>query len=104
MKMAEVDKVKLRHSLLNRARVDIISGLLAKPRNISELEKQLDINRSTICYHLNTLEEVGILQSKYKILQAAQSKGRAGRIYSINTERLGEAIRAVEELRDELKV
>lgn len=101
--MAEANKVKLRHSLLNETRVGIVSHLLGKPQNISDLEKQLkDTNRSTICYHLNILEDVGILESEYKILEAAQSKGRAARIYSINHDKLSEAIQAIEELRKEI--
>lgn len=102
--MGKADKVKLRHSLLNSSRVSIISRLLPKAQNISDLVKQLSLDRSTICYHLNILEDVGILQSDYVILKGAQSKGRAGRIYSINHDRLGEAIQAIEDLREELKV
>lgn len=102
--MAEANKVKLRHSLLNETRVDIISHLLEKPQNIRDLEKQLKgINRSTICYHLNILEDVDILTSEYHILQTARSKGRAARFYSINRDKLREAIEAIEELRQELK-
>lgn len=102
--MARADKVKLRHSLLNETRVDIISHLLEKSQNISGLERQLKkINRSTICYHLNILEDADILMSEYQILQTAHSKGRAARVYSINRDKLREAIKAIEELRQELK-
>lgn len=105
MKMAEVDKVKLRHSLLNKSRVDIIGHLIRKPQHISDLDKQLkDINRSTICYHLNILEDADILMSEYQILQTAHSKGRAARVYSINHDKLQEAVQAIMELRDELQV
>lgn len=102
--MGDADKVKLRHSLLNESRVNIVSRLLSKTQNISDLDKQLSIDRSTICYHLNILEDIGILKSEYVILEAPQSKGRAGRVYSINHDRLLEAIKAIEELRKELPV
>jgi len=99
--MSGVDKDKLRHSVLNNARSDIIVHLLKKEQNISELQKQLPINplnRSTICYHLNILEDAGILQSKYVILEAVGCKGRAGRVYSINHDMLVEAVKAIDEI------
>jgi len=102
--MGESDKAKLRHSLLNESRVSIISNLLEKKQNISDLDKKLPIDRSTICYHLSILEGVGILESNYVILEAPQSRGRAGRVYSINSDRLKDAINAIEELRKELSV
>ena len=98
MKMAGVDKDKLLHSLLNRSRLEIVSHLLDKEQNISDLEKQTGIGRSAICYHLSVLEDVGMLESRYVILEAARSKGRAARIYSINHDKLQEAIKAIEEL------
>lgn len=100
--MAETDRVKLRHSLLNESRVNIITRLLSKPTNISDLDKNLPIDRSTICYHLNILEDVGILESKYVILEAPHSKGRAGRVYSINSERLTAAIESIQSLSKKL--
>lgn len=105
--MSSVDKDKLRHGVLNKARRDIIVHLLKKEQNISDLQKQLPsnpLNRSTVCYHLNILEGVGILQSKYVILDGKGSKGRAGRLYSVNTSRLTEALQAIDELRSTLKV
>lgn len=105
--MSGVDKDKLRHSVLNKARRDIIVHLLKKDQNISELQRQLPanpLNRSTICYHLNILEDAGILQSKYVILKAVGSKGRAGRVYSINHGMLIEAIEAIDELKSGLEV
>jgi len=105
--MSEVDKDKLRHGVLNKARRAIISRLLEKEQNISELQRQLPTNplkRSTICYHLNILEDAGILQSRYVILDNVGSKGRAGRVYSINHDTLIEAIQAIDELKGELKV
>ena len=99
--MSEVDKDKLRHGVLNKARRAIISRLLEKEQNISELQRQLPTNplkRSTICYHLNILEDAGILQSKYVILEAVGCKGRAGRVYSINHDMLVEAVKAIDEI------
>lgn len=103
--MVEVDKDKLRHSVLNKARRDIILCLFEKAQNISELQRQLPtnpLNRSTICYHLNILEDAGILQSRYVILDTVGSKGRAARVYSINHGMLVEAVQAIDELKGEL--
>lgn len=105
--MSGVDKDKLRHGVLNKARRDIIVHLLKKEQNISDLQKQLPsnpLNRSTICYHLNILEEAGILQSRYVILDAVGSKGRAGRVYSINHDVLLKAVQAIDELKSGLEV
>jgi predicted transcriptional regulator len=104
--MVEVDKDKLRHSVLNKARRDIILRLLKKEQNISELQKQLPtnpLNRSTICYHLNILEDAGILRSRYVILDKEGSKGRAARVYSIDHGMLVKAVDAIGELTDELE-
>lgn len=105
--MSGIDKDKLRHSVLNEARRHIISLLLVKEQNISDLQRQLPtnpLNRSTICYHLNILEEAGILQSRYVILDKVGSKGRAGRVYSVNHAMLVEAVNAIDEIKGELKV
>lgn len=104
--MVKVDKDKLSHSVLNKARRDIILRLLnKKEQNISELLSQLPtnpLNRSTLCYHLNILEDAGILQSKYVILDTEGSKGRAARVYSINDAMLIKAVEAIDELKGEL--
>ena len=100
--MAKVDKIEIAHSLLNTVRRSIVSALLPEPRYISDLVKKLEIDRSTICYHLNILEQAGLLKSEYKILEAAHSKGRAGRLYSIDLDRYLEAIGAIDDLKTEL--
>lgn len=102
--MTAVDKSRLRHGLLNESRVSIINHLLNGDKNISDLESTLSLNRSTICYHLNILEDVGILESMYVILDETGAKGRAARRYSINQSRLREALQAVDELKNELEV
>lgn len=105
--MVTADKDRLRHSVMNKARREIIVSLVQGEKNISGLQQQLPnnpLNRSTICYHLNILEDVGILQSKYVILDGVSSKGRAGRVYSVNHDKLIEALQAIDELKDEYKV
>ena len=99
--MAAVDRVKYMHAFLNDTRTQVIVSLLRKRNNISGLLKEASIrgvDRSTLCYHLNVLEEVGLISSKYVILEAPHSKGRAGRLYEVNHKQLGNAVNAVKEM------
>ncbi|MHB8105187.1 MAG: ArsR/SmtB family transcription factor [Dehalococcoidales bacterium] len=100
----EIDKQKLLYSILDETRIKIITILNKNPQNISELDKMMGINRSKICYHLNILEESGILKFEYNILKETHSKGRAIKTYSINTNKLGLALKAVDELRNTIKI
>lgn len=102
--MAETDAVKLWHSVINETRVKIISKLLLKPHNISGLEQLIKVDRSTLCYHLNILEDAGILKSEYQILQAPHSKGRAARVYSVDRKALTAALKAIDNLQEKIKV
>jgi len=100
---ADPEKIKLAHAVFNDIRYKIIKRLLHKSTYISDLEKNLKINRSTICYHLNILEEAGLLKSEYEILLAPRSMGKAARKYTINLDKLNEAIEALIMFGDELK-
>jgi predicted transcriptional regulator len=89
--MKKDEQIKLIHAILNTTRKEIIVCLLKKKLNISDLNKELGIakiDRSTLCYHLNIMEEAGLLRSEYRILEQPHSKGRAGRVYDVNRERL----------------
>lgn len=104
MKITE-EIIDLIHAVLNSPRRAILLALLAGPKNISALLKEQKIKsvgRSTLCYHLNILENVGIAKSNYVILKAPHSKGRAGRVYEIDHAQLGKAIDAIEEYGKEL--
>lgn len=100
--MLGLEQSKLLKSIFNEFRISIIGQLLLKEKNIADLDKKLKIGRAKICYHLNILENAKILESKYIILQEAHSKGRAGRVYSINQDRLKEAKKAVDDFRNEV--
>src|SRR3972149_2582414 len=99
--MAAVDRVKYMHAFLNDTRTQVIVSLLRKRNNISGLLKEASIrgvDRSTLCYHLNVLEEVGLISSKYVILEAPHSKGRAGRFYEVDHKHLDKALKAIKEM------
>ena len=98
------ERTGLLQSILNESRASIIIKLLSGDKNIADLEKVLKLNRSTICYHLNILENVGILMSKYVILEMPHSMGRAGRVYSVNRGKLNEAIKAIEDFKKKISV
>jgi len=98
------ERTGLLQSILNESRASIIIKLLSGDKNIADLEKVLKLNRSTICYHLNILESVGILMSKYVILNMPHSMGRAGRVYSVNRDKLNEAIEAIEDFKKKISV
>lgn len=94
------ERVNLVHAILNVTRTRIIKNLLSKKTNISNLSKARNLNgidRSTICYHLNILEDAGLVKSNYVILEAPRSKGRAGRVYEVDVEKLRKAIEAIDE-------
>lgn len=92
----------LLQSILNNIRMSIINQLLLKESNIADLVKKVKIERSKLCYHLNILEDVKILKSKYIILKAAHSKGRAGKVYSIDLDKFKEAKEALEAFKNEV--
>lgn len=100
--MLKLAQSKLLQSILNEFRMSIINQLLLGEKNIADLDKELKIGRAKICYHLNILENAKILESKYIILQEARSKGRAGRVYSINQDRLKEAKKAIDDFKKEV--
>src|SRR4030042_5086970 len=85
------------HVLLDETRMDLLKSLLGGSKYISELAKDINAGRATICYHLNILENVGLVESHYVMLQPARLKGKVGRVYSVNRKRVQEALDAIEQ-------
>jgi len=100
--MLGVERSKLLQSIFNEFRISIINKLLLREENIADLSKKLKIERSRLCYHLNILEDEEILKSRYVILKEAHSKGRAGKVYSINIDKFKEAKEALEAFKREV--
>lgn len=100
--MLGVEQSKLLQSIFNELRISIINKLLSKKENIADLSKKLKIERSKLCYHLNILSNEKILNSKYVILEKAHSKGRAGKVYSVNLDKLKEVKKALEDFKNEV--
>jgi len=82
---------------MNVARFLMIDVLLKKPMYISELAKRVGLDRGTTCFHLASLEGVGLLKSEYVILKVPTSKacGKTARYYSINEQKLREAVNLI---------
>jgi len=95
---------KLLQSILNEVRMSIINQLLLGEKNIADLVKKLKIERSKVCYHLSILESEKILKSRYVILEEAHSKGRAGKVYSINLNKFKEVKEALEDFKNKVDV
>ncbi len=90
-----MDLIALAHALVHENRFKIIETLSKEPQYISALASKIGLDRATTCYHLNLLEKVGLIESKYKILLEPHSKGRAARVYKLNRKRLNEAIETI---------
>jgi predicted transcriptional regulator len=100
--MLRVEQSKLLQSIFNEFRISIINQLLLKEENIAGLSKKLKIERSKLCYHLNILANEKILNSKYVILEKARSKGKAGKVYSINQNKFKEVKKVLEDFKNEV--
>lgn len=56
--------------------------------HISEIAEKVNMDRSTVAYHLGLLEKLDLVKSEYVILKEPSSMGKAGRIYRVNEEEI----------------
>ena len=91
------------HVIVEPLRKEIIKSLIESPKYISQIASSTKSDRSTISYHLGVLEKSGLVNSEYKVLVKPQSKGKAARVYTINRERLNEALEEVAKIPVDLK-
>ena len=90
--MPAVNDAKLIKAIGDDNRRRLILALLDKPLYISELSKDLKMDRATVSYNLAVLEDAGILHSDYTILQKPHSKGKAAHVYSVKLDALKKAL------------
>ena len=83
-------------ALLQRNRLEIIAKLLEEPTYTSELARKLELDRTTLTYHLDVLKKAGLVKQEYKVLKKPNPVGKAGSFYEVDVEKLSDAI---EELR-----
>ncbi len=86
------NEAKLLKAVGDGTRLHLIRTLMTKPQYISQLADGLKMDRATISYNLSVLEDAGILQSDYVILDKPHSKGKAAHVYSVNIPRLKDAL------------
>jgi len=89
--------------ILQPLRRRIIEELCKKPSYISELAKRLDVERMDVVYHLSILERAGLIESRYIVLEEPTPKGRIGKYYGVNKEKLKEGLKEIEAELEKLK-
>lgn len=93
--MTNKDEYVLLRVITQQERSQIIMSLLSGTKNISELADVTHLDRATVSYHLGVLEHNDLVKSDYKMLQEPHSKGKIGRYYVVDSEKLGVALESV---------
>lgn len=83
--------------LLHPERIQIVLALEKKPKHVSALSRELNIERRLLTYHIQKLEEGGYLKLSYKISSSPATKGRTLRICMV-TEKTKNQLAALHEL------
>lgn len=86
------DDPQVVRALADSNRLRILNSLSEQPQYITELARTLEMDRTTIAYHLALLQSADLLESHYKILEEPRSKGKAAHVYSVNQRRLKEVL------------
>lgn len=79
----------------DKTRRQIVQALKTEPKYISELSRDVGVDRATVSYHLSELQRAGLLNAEYRILEEPKPKGKAARYYSINEEKWKKASREI---------
>jgi len=84
---------------LSPPRIEILRLLLDnKPRYVSEIAKAINLSRTATAYHLDVLEDIGLVVHEYKVIKEPSSTGKLGSFYRINWEKLKEVLETLEKL------
>jgi len=89
-------------AVLNQSRIKIIEAILNNPLNVSQISKKVNLDRSTVVYHLGLLSKVGLVDEETKPVKTAHSTGVMGRYFSVNEDTLKQAVKLVNEQMTEL--
>ena len=83
MKMPEVPAEG--NMLVQPIRYKIVKKLREekRPMYVDEIARGIDEDRRLVSFHLTTLEEHGFAESEFRIIERPQSKGKAGRFYTL---------------------
>jgi DNA-binding transcriptional ArsR family regulator len=99
----EENELNLARIILQEERLRLIKLLQKEQKNISDLAKETGQDRATVSYHLDILERSGIVNSDYEMLKESHSKGKIGRFYRINQEKLTKTFLTLEKLKEQMK-
>jgi DNA-binding transcriptional ArsR family regulator len=93
--------IQLIHVAAQSTRLQILNLLLSsknqKKMYPTQIEKRLGIQRRVISFHLNALEEVGLVKSKFGLTEGDGKRPQAVRYYSI-TNKGEEIFRRISEM------
>ncbi|HVB11911.1 MAG TPA: ArsR family transcriptional regulator [Nitrososphaerales archaeon] len=90
------EHVNLIDAIFTKERLMIIEVLKTKgKKNISELSRLTNIDRTSMTHHLGILKNYGIVTSKYEQLPSGKLKGKFGKYYELNNEKYEEAKKIV---------
>jgi len=78
---------------MSETRRNILVDIYNEPKHVSQIADDLKLDRSTISYHLNLLEKVGLVSQEYTQIKSPESPSRIGSFFSVNQEAV---VRAVE--------
>ena len=86
--------------ILHEKRRKLIATLIGERKYISDLARITGLTRPTVCYHLGRLEDSGFVESEYIMLDNPQkgTKGKVGRFYKLNEEKLQDALNSIQEV------
>lgn len=54
-----------------------------KPMYIQEIAEAIGLDRRLVSFHLSTLESKGFAESRFDVIEKANSLGKAGRFYNL---------------------
>jgi DNA-binding transcriptional ArsR family regulator len=88
----------LMKAMAQKERRSIIDHILKQHMNISDLARATGLDRATVSYHLGVLEQVGLVDSEYEMIEPPASMGKIGRYYRVKPEKLKEAAEIMEKI------
>jgi DNA-binding transcriptional ArsR family regulator len=93
VKQIEDDKADILQALMNSSRLQLLTFIEKNEKaNVSQLSKAVNLDRSTVVYHMSLLNKVGLVTEQTIPIRPAHSTGIMGRYFSVNKEKLRIAV------------
>jgi len=79
------DTIREGTTMLHPVRWKILTVLKAKgiEMYIDQIADAVNEDRRLVSFHLGTLQELGFVESEFKVVQEPRSKGKAGRFFKL---------------------